>query len=118
MRRVPYAAGDGQASVELVGGAVGLILMGLIAFQLLAAGYAIVMADHAAEAAALALANGRATSDAARAAVPGWPRDAARVHRRGSRVYVTLVPPSPLRLLRDRLAVTGDAAVRLPSGAH
>jgi hypothetical protein len=40
------------------------------------------------------------------------------VRRRGSRVYVTLVPPSPLRLLRDRLAVTADAAVRLPSGGH
>jgi hypothetical protein len=106
----------GQASVELVGGAVGLMLVGLVAFQLLAAGYAIVMADHAAEAAALALANGNGAADAAQAAVPGWPRAATEVRRRGSRVYVTLVPPSPLRLLRDRLAVTADAAVRLPPG--
>jgi hypothetical protein len=116
--RPPVAARDGQASVELVGGAVGLMLVALVAFQLLAAGYAVVMADHAAEAAALALVNGRTASDAALSAVPGWPRDAARVRTRGSRVYVTLVPPSPLRLLRDRLTVTGDAAVRLPSGAR
>jgi hypothetical protein len=92
------------------------MLAGLVALQLLAAGYAVVMADHAAEASALALANGGVAADAAQAAVPGWPRAATEVRRRGSRVYVTLRPPSPLRFLRDRLVVTGDAAVRLPSG--
>jgi hypothetical protein len=104
----------GQASVELVGGAVALLLAGLVAFQLLAAGYAVVMADHAAEAAALALANERSATDAARAAVPGWPRSATRVRTGGDRVFVTLVPPSPFRFLGDRLAATGEAAVRLP----
>jgi hypothetical protein len=108
------AANRGQASVELIGGAVGLLLAGLVAFQLLAAGYAVVMADHAAEAAALALANERDATDAARASVPGWPHGAARVRTRGDHVFVTLLPPSPLDFLRDRLAVTGEAAVRLP----
>jgi hypothetical protein len=104
----------GQASVELVGGALGLLLAGLVAFQLLAAGYGVVMADHAAEAAALALANERSAADAARGAVPGWPRTRVRVRTRGDHVFVTLVPPSPLRLLGDRLSTTGAAAVRLP----
>jgi hypothetical protein len=55
----------GQASVELVGVAGALLLASLIAFQLLAVGYAVVMADHAAEAAALALANRRPVAQAA-----------------------------------------------------
>ena len=109
MRRLP-SEDLGQASVELLAGAAVLLLVGLLAFQLLAIGYAAVMADHAAEAAALALANGRN----ARAAVPGWPPGAASVRTSGGRVFVTLVPPSPLRVLRDRLAATGEAAVRLP----
>jgi hypothetical protein len=109
------AEADGQASVELVAGALCVVLTGLVAFQLLAAGYAAVMAGHAAEAAALALAKGGRPSEAARSAVPGWPRGAARVRTRGGRVYVTLMPPSPLRFLRTRLAVTGEAAVRTAS---
>jgi hypothetical protein len=106
----------GQASVELLAGALALALAGLAVFQLLAAGYAVVMADHAAEAAALARANGRPADHAARAALPGWPREATRVRARGERVFVTLVPPSPLRFLRDRLAISADATVRLPAG--
>lgn len=99
----------GQASVELVGTLGALALAALVAFQLLAAGYAAVMADHAAEAAALALANGREPGGAARAAVPGWPRSALRVHSDGRRVAVELTPPSPLRFLRERLRLTGEA---------
>jgi hypothetical protein len=102
----------GQASVELVAGLVILLLAGLIAFQLLAVGYAVVMADHGAEAAALALANGHDPAAAARSAVPGWPRSALRVARTGGHVSVELLPPSPLGFLRGRLAVTGDATVR------
>src|SRR2546426_6233108 len=37
-----------------------------------------VMADHAAEAGALALADGRVAEEASLAAVPGWPHGAAR----------------------------------------
>jgi hypothetical protein len=89
-----------------------VLLSGLVAFQLLAVGYGAVMADHAAEAAALALANGHDPEAAVRSAVPGWPGSATRVARAGGRVTVTLTAPSPLRFLRDRLAVTGEATVR------
>jgi hypothetical protein len=106
----------GQASVELVGLAGALLLASLIAFQLLAAGYAVVMADHAAEAAALALANHRPAAQAAADAVPGWPRRALRVRRDRGAVAVTLLPPSPLGILRGRLAVTAQAAVSVPAG--
>ena len=102
----------GQASVELVGGLAAVLLGGLVAFQLLAVGYAAVMADHAAEAAALALANGHDPKAAVRSAVPGWPGSAVRVVRARGRVSVTLTAPSPLGFLRDRLALTGEAAVR------
>jgi hypothetical protein len=109
------APSPGQASVELVGGLGIVLLSGLVAFQLLAVGYGLVMADHAAEAAALALANGHDAGEAARAAVPGWPRPALRVASSGGRVRVTLVVPSPLRFLRERLAITGEAVVRPPA---
>ena len=102
----------GQASVELAGALAALLLLALTGFQLLAAGYGVVMADHAAEAAALAVANGRDADDAAHAAVPGWPQDALSVGHRDSRVQVTLVPPSPLGFLRERLALTSEAHVR------
>jgi hypothetical protein len=106
----------GQASVELAAGAVAIVLTGLVALQLLAAGYAAVMADHAAEAGALALADGRGATDAARSAVPAWPDGAVRVQVEGNAVVVTLAPPSPFGLLRERLSVTGRAVVRRPAG--
>jgi hypothetical protein len=102
----------GQASIELVGGLVVLLFVSLVGFQLLAFGYGAVMADHAAEAAALALANGEDPARAADAAVPGWPKNALRVRSAFHRVDVTLLPPTPLSFLRGRLAVTGEAAVR------
>jgi hypothetical protein len=104
-----------QASLELAAGAVVAMLVGLVALQLLAAGYAAVMADHAAEAGALALANGRAPRAAARSAVPGWPEGATRVRLSGEAVEVTLVPPSPFPSLRKRLSATGRAVVRRPA---
>jgi len=116
MRPRRLAGADGQASVELVGGLAALLLVGLVAFQLLAVGYAAVMADHAAESAALALANGHDPEAAARGAVPRWPGKGLRVARAGARMRVTLVPPSPLGFLRRRLAVTGEAAVRPRAG--
>jgi hypothetical protein len=106
----------GQASVELAAGAVVVALAALVALQLLAVGYAAVMADHAAEAGALAVADGRAAEEAALDAVPGWPHRSARVRVDGAAVLVTLVPPSPLRVVGDRLSVTGRAVVRRPAG--
>ena len=102
----------GQASIELIGGAVAVVLLGLIGFQLMAVGYAAVMADHAAESAALAVANGADPVEAAARAVPGWPRRALRLERDGGRLHVTLLAPSPLRFLRGRLSITSEAVVR------
>jgi hypothetical protein len=103
---------EGQASVELVGSVAFVLLVGLVALQLLAAGYAAAMADNAAEAAALAIANGRDPIREARAALPGWPARAVAVQRHRGRVGVELSPPSPLGFLRRRLRVTATAAVR------
>ena len=101
-----------QAAVELIGAAALLALAGLAAFQVLAAGHAAAVADGAAEAAALALANGRDPERAAGAAAPGWPRRAMRSERAGGRVRVTLAPRTPLGILRGRLRVSGEAWVR------
>lgn len=65
---------SGQASIELVAGLPALLLAALVALQLLAAGYALTIADGAAEAGALSLASGRPAEAAVRSALPGWAR--------------------------------------------
>src|SRR6201999_1680393 len=65
-------AEDGQATIELVAAVPALLLAALLALQLLAAGYALTLADGAAEAGALALAEGGSAAEAAREALPGW----------------------------------------------
>jgi hypothetical protein len=112
---VRWSAIDGQASVELVGTAWALLLSALVGFQLLAAGYGWAMAGHAAEAAALAVVNSRDPAAAARRALPGWPGSAIELQRDRGRVAVTVVPPSLLRPLRRRLAITAEAEVREPA---
>jgi hypothetical protein len=102
----------GQATVELVAALPALLLAGLLALQLLAAGYALTIADGAAEAGALALAAGRPAKDAALKALPGWPGGDVEVSVRGGKVTVRLVPPSPFPPLADRLAVTSSAFAR------
>jgi hypothetical protein len=102
----------GQSTVELVAALPALLLVGLLALQLLATGYALILADGAAEAGALALAAGQPAAAAARAAVPDWVEDEVEVTVRGGNVTVRLRPPSPLPALADRLAVTSHAAVR------
>jgi hypothetical protein len=108
------AMGDshGQASVELVAALPLLLLTALVALQLLAAGYAMTLADGAAEAGALALASGGSAAKAARAALPGWAKDDVDVSVQGGSVSVRLLPPSPFRAVADRLAVTSSAAAR------
>ncbi len=86
----------GQASVELLAGLPALLLAGLIGFQLLAAGWALTLADNAAEAGALARVAGADPQAAARDALPGWARDRVSVVTDGGRVEVRLRPPSPL----------------------
>jgi hypothetical protein len=108
-------SGDrGQASVEVAGAAVALMVGGLAVFQLLAAGRAATVADGAAEAAAIALVNGRDPAAAARAAAPGWPRERVHVQARGGRVSVTLDSPAALHGLPAPLHVTASAVVRRP----
>jgi hypothetical protein len=102
----------GQASVELLGALPVVLLVGLLLLQLLAVGYSAVLAGNAAEAAALALADGGKATDAARAAVPDWSRARMRVEVRGGRVEVRMRPPSALAALARELEVAAHAAVR------
>jgi hypothetical protein len=104
----------GQATVELIAALPALLLASLVALQLLAAGYALTLADGAAEAGALALASGGSAPDAARAALPGWAADDVSVSVEGGSVSVRLRPPSPFAALAERLAVSSSAAARPP----
>jgi len=104
----------GQASVELVAAVPALLVAAAVALQVLAAGYSLTLADGAAEAAAMAVAAGRAPGPAARAALPGWAADRIAVTRDGGSVSVTLRPPSPIGALAEALAVTSAAWVRPP----
>jgi hypothetical protein len=102
----------GQATVELVAALPALLLAGLVALQLLVAGYAMTLADGAAEAGALALASGGSAAGAARGALPGWAEDRVAVAVDGGTVSVRLRPPSPIEALSDRLIVSSTAAAR------
>ncbi|HEX6782394.1 MAG TPA: hypothetical protein VF125_10245 [Solirubrobacterales bacterium] len=102
----------GQATVELVAALPALLLAALVALQLLAAGYALTLADGAAEAGALALASGGSAGEAARTALPGWAEDDVSVSVEGGEVSVRLRPPSPFRAVAQRLTVTSSAAAR------
>lgn len=103
---------DGQATVELLAAIPVLLLAGLLALQLLAAGYALTLADAAAEAGALALAAGRPARSAVSEALPGWADDDSEVMVHGGEVTVRLRPPSPFPPLADRLVVTSSAFAR------
>jgi len=103
---------SGQSTVELVAALPALLLAALVALQMLAAGYALTLADGAAEAGALALAGGGSARQAARAALPGWAEDRVSVVVEGGEVTVRLRPPSPFGALADRLAVTSAASAR------
>jgi Flp pilus assembly protein TadG len=102
----------GQATVELVAAVPALLLAALISLQLLAAGYALTLADGAAEAGALALAEGGSAAEAARQALPGWADDDISVSIADGAVSVRLRPPSPFGAIAERLAVTSTASAR------
>jgi hypothetical protein len=103
---------DGQSTVELVAAIPALLLAALLTLQLLVTGYALTLADGAAEAGALALAGGGGAEEAARAALPGWAEEDVDVSVRGGRVVVRLRTPSLLPALSDQLAVTSSAVAR------
>jgi hypothetical protein len=104
----------GQATIEAVALIPAIVVVGLCVLQLLAVGYAGVLAGSAAEAGALALAAGADARAGVREALPGWSKAGARVSVRGGEVTVRLRPPSPLRAVAERLTVTGRAAVEDP----
>jgi hypothetical protein len=102
----------GQATVELVAAIPALLLAGLVALQLLAAGYALTLADGAAEAGALALSAGGSAGGAARESLPGWAEDDISVRVDGDVVSVRLRPPSPFAAIAEKLEVSSSAAAR------
>lgn len=102
----------GQATVELVAALPALLLAGLVALQLMVAGYAMTLADGAAEAGALALASGGSASEAAKEALPGWATDDVAVSVEGNEVSVRLRPPSPIPALVKRLTISSSASAR------
>ena len=102
----------GQATVEAVAAIPLLLLAGVIALQLLVTGYALTLADGAAEAGALARATGRPAQDAVREALPSWAAGDVAISVRGGEVTVRLRPPSLLPALGDSLAVTSSAFAR------
>jgi hypothetical protein len=101
----------GQASIELLGLLPAVLLVGLVGLQLLAVGYAKVLAGAAAEAGALALAAGADPRAGAREALPGWARARARVAVEAGRVSVRMRPPAALDGLAGELEVEAKAAV-------
>lgn len=102
----------GQATVELLAAIPLLLASAAIALQLLLAGYALTLADGAAEAGALALAAGRPAKSAAEGSLPSWAESKAEIGVRGGEVTVRLVPPSLLAAIGDRLAVTSSSFAR------
>jgi len=105
----------GQASVELLAGLPALLVAAVIAFQLLATGYSLTLADGAAEAGALARAGGGDAEEAAREALPDWARERVEVEVEGGDVAVELRPPAPLVAVGEALTVSSRAWVR-PDG--
>jgi hypothetical protein len=114
MRRGRRELQRGQASVELLGALPALLALAFAAFQLLAVGYAAVLAGTAAEAGALALASGVEAREGVRESLPGWTRARARVSVHGGTVNVRLRPPSPIAAVSRRFEVTGEASVESP----
>lgn len=106
---------DGQASVELVALLPLVVAIALGVLQALAVGRAAELAGHAAQSAAVALAQGRDGEAAARAALPGWAKARIDVEARGTRVRVRLTPPSFVPGLGARLAVAATADAGPPT---
>lgn len=102
----------GQATVEAVAAIPLLLLAGAIALQLFATGYALTLADGAAEAGALALAGGRPAKRATLDSLPGWARNRTTVSVKGGEVRVRLRPPALVPGLAGPLAVYSAAYAR------
>ncbi|MBB4664489.1 pilus assembly protein [Conexibacter arvalis] len=99
----------GQSVVELVALLPLYAAVAIGILQALAAGAAGELAGHAAQSAAVALAQGRDGAAAARGALPGWARDRIEVRVARTRVTVVVTPPSLLPGLGKRLRTTASA---------
>ncbi len=97
----------GQSSVEIVALLPMLALVAAAVMQLLAAGVAAELADHAAEAGAVAILQQREPRQAVRDALPGWSRDRVTIEVRGRTVRVSMRPPALTRSIARML--TADA---------
>lgn len=115
-RSVCVRSSSGQAQLELIAGVPALLLAAFIALQLLAVGYAQTLADGAAEAGAIAAADGRDAETAAIAGLPGWAGGRVEVAVDGGQVEVVLDPPAFIPGLGGRLGVKSEAYAR-PSEA-
>ena len=107
---------SGQAQLELIAGLPLLALAAIVALQLLAVGYAQSLADGAAEAGALAAADGRDPAIAARDGLPGWARGRVDVNVDGGRIEVELDPPAIVPGLGGGLGVSSDAWAKPDGG--
>ena|SRR6187200_2788413 len=106
MVRRSLGSRSGQATVELLVAIPLVVLAGAIALQLLLTGYALILADGAAEAGALAVAAGRPVRAAIARSLPGWAEERVEVAIRGGEVTVRLSPPAPIAAIGEHLAVT------------
>ncbi|HET6830476.1 MAG TPA: hypothetical protein VFH44_03900 [Solirubrobacterales bacterium] len=110
------ARSSGQAQLELIVGIPLLLLAAVVALQLFAVGYAQSLADGAAEAGAIAAADGRDPEAAARAGLPGWAERRVEVAVDDGEIEVELDPPALLPGLAGRLDVSSRAYARPESG--
>lgn len=112
---IRWRSARGQAQIELVAGIPILLVAALIALQLLAVGYAQSLADGAAEAGAIAAADGRDAESAARSGLPGWTESRVGVESADGEITVELDPPALLPGLSGHLDVSATAYAR-PAG--
>lgn len=112
----PRRRESGQAQLELIAGIPALLLASLIALQLLAVGYAQSLADGAAEAGAIAAADGRNPEEAARSGLPGWAARRVDVGSSAGEVRVRIDPPALLPGLGGSLEVESRAYARPEAG--
>lgn len=105
----------GQSTVEMTALLPALVGAGLVLLQVLAAGMAAEYADHAAEAGAVAILQGRDPARAARAALPSWSTRRMEVAVSGRRVRVRVQPAALADSLGARLAATSEAHAGPPA---
>ena len=116
VHRLRRSGEQGQASLELLASVPAMVLGAMIALQLAITGYALHLADGAAEAAALAVAAGTDPEAAALAALPGWAGDGVDVSVRDGRIEVAVRPPAPHPGLSEALEVSAGAWARSADG--